>query len=145
MRLTPYMIGSLVSASALLSAPSIGADDRDHALDKLMDARSSYYSAEGDLDILRYAADELSRARSALNQAERLWEERADGDKVEHFAFLTLQQVDVAKETSVIESARADAEHRALRAQRRAEEAALSAQFDAQRAEIARFEAAPRP
>jgi hypothetical protein len=135
--LTAALLGAGVS---VLAATKAMADDRDRALDRLMDVRGNYYTAEGDPDISRYAGRELGQARLSLTKAERLWDERADAHRIEKHASRANEIIEAARKSSAIETARVNAEKRILEAEKRAEDAAFRAKWEAEQAEAARFE-----
>jgi len=86
----PLSVLALAMISACSTAPN----------PSLTAAHSSYDAARNDANIVTLAAPELKDASDSLNKADRAFKENAAPETVNHFAYLTKQQVDIAEETA---------------------------------------------
>lgn len=139
----------MLCAVALLAACAV-APERNTFLEE---ARSAYTSALQDPAVVKHAPTSLTAARDELAAAERMFNENAAPELVNHHAYMSRQHSAIARETTqlrtaeetirsasearqnlVLDAAQADAE----RAQRQREEAIARAQY----AENARQQAA---
>ena len=68
-------------------------------------ARSQYYAAEADAQLSEHAPLALAQAKEKLTEAERLHEDGADREEVEHQAYLAAQKVAIAREKAKLEQA----------------------------------------
>jgi outer membrane protein OmpA-like peptidoglycan-associated protein len=112
---------------------------------QLEDARAAYRAAAADTQVQRHAQPELSRAESALKDAERMATEGADAQLVEHNAYLAERRARTA--LSAAQAREAEARLVSVREERRrarAENEARLAREQAQRADLARREAEAR-
>ncbi|MEQ8524300.1 OmpA family protein [Gracilimonas sp.] len=122
----------------------------------LMEAKQSYDKAEQDSLIVMKAPVALKEAEEALEQSQQLWEEGADKNLIEHYAYIANQKTKIARETAELNAAqdeveRAEAERKevliqarkaeAIAAEQRAENAMQQLQKERQEAEKARKEA----
>ena len=73
----------------------------------LDEARAAADEAAADLDVIRFAATELGRARDTLEQALAARDTLQDPALVEHLAYLARQRVAIAREAAALEVARA--------------------------------------
>lgn len=119
----------------------------------LKEARSNFQKAENDSAIVINAPVALKEAEEALQKSERLWEEKADKELVDHHAYIAKQKVAIARETAKLNAAqdevkRAESQRQkvlikarkaeAIAAENRAEEALSQAQKERREAEMAR-------
>ncbi len=144
-------IGSIISVIGLVFLVACGGTPDKNPL--LEEARSSFQKAESDSMVVSKAPVALKEAEEALQQSERLWQDKADKELIEHHAYIAKQKVAIARETAELNAAqdeveRAEAERQqvliearkaeAEAAERRAEEALTQAQKERQEAEAAR-------
>jgi OOP family OmpA-OmpF porin len=66
----------------------------------LVEARSSYDSAESDPTVGRFASVQMYEAKQALDRAESEWSANGDVDETEHLAGLASKRVDIARATA---------------------------------------------
>jgi outer membrane protein OmpA-like peptidoglycan-associated protein len=119
----------------------------------LKEARSNFQKAEKDSAIVTNAPVALKEAEEALQESERLWEEKADKELVDHHAYIAKQKVEIARETAKLNAAQDEVERaesrrqkvliearkaEAIAAERRAEEALSQAEKERREAEKAR-------
>ena len=105
------------------------------------------------LRLLPNAPVALKEAEEALQESERLWEEKADKELVDHHAYIAKQKVEIARETAKLNAAQDEVERaesrrqkvliearkaEAIAAERRAEEALSQAEKERREAEKAR-------
>jgi len=112
------------AALAVLSACS-SMPETNLALDQ---ARARHNAAAGEPQLAALAPEEWQRAGAALNRAQLAWREGADPAEVDHLAYLSSQQLVLARETasgraSEAVTARAGAERDRLRLSQRTDEA----------------------
>jgi outer membrane protein OmpA-like peptidoglycan-associated protein len=126
------LLGSALIAGCALSP---------EANQQLEQARASYRLAAGEPLVRQHAQPELNSAAGALNDAERMANEGAYSDLVEHNAYLAERRARIALRTA--QARQAEAEIAAARQERRRllESEAAAARAKAQQAEIARREA----
>ena len=74
---------------------------------RLDEARTAVDEAAADPNVVRYAAEELRRARETLEEAIVARERLEDPALVEHLAYLARQRVAIARETAALEAVRA--------------------------------------
>ena len=63
----------------------------------LLEAQTSYRQAEQSPNMTGNAAVALHDAQKTLATAEQVWEKDKDQDEVEHLAYVTKQQVEIAR------------------------------------------------
>ncbi|MGN8225483.1 OmpA family protein [Gracilimonas sp. BCB1] len=122
----------------------------------LMEARQSYDKAEQDSMIVMKAPVALKEAEEALEQSQQLWEEGADRNLIEHYAYIANQKTRIARETAELNAAQDEVEQaeserkqvliearraEAIAAERRAEDALQLVKEERAEAERARKEA----
>jgi len=76
---------------------------RENAL--LEQARAAFTAAQSDSDVQRNAPLELQKAKTDLDEAEKLLKRGADASEVEHFAYLSKQRTAIARETANVKMA----------------------------------------
>lgn len=89
---------------ALLAAACSTLPDGNPALEQ---ARSRLASAQGDPEVVALASPELTRARDALQRADRARSDGADVQTVDHLSYLATQHVVIAEETARSRAAQA--------------------------------------
>lgn len=99
----PYC-GASVLIGVLIAGCAAGPNP---TLDRL---RSAYAQAQQDPQITTHASAALSEAGSTLSRAERVWEEEQDREEVQHLAYLTEQQIEIARAIAQREAAEAEIE-----------------------------------
>lgn len=122
----------------------------------LMEAKQSYNKAEHDSLIVMKAPVALKEAEEALEQSQQLWEEGADKNLIEHYAYIANQKTKIARETAELNAAqdeveRAESERKqvliearkaeAIAAERRAKDALQQVKEEKAEAKRARKEA----
>jgi outer membrane protein OmpA-like peptidoglycan-associated protein len=132
-------------AAALASGCAVMSPDTER---QLVGAREAYSRAASDPQVQRYAALELKSASEALQDAERMAQDRADATLVQHNAYLAERRARTAVTTAQVRQTEvatleARAERRRLQAEAREREAA-AARAQAQQAQAARREAEMR-
>lgn len=106
-------------------------------LDRL---RSAYSTAQQDPQISAQAPAALRDAGSTLARAERVWEQEKNAEEVEHLAYVTEQQIEIAR--AVAERKAAESEMAGLGSQLRSRDAELAKQRAARlEQELAEFKA----
>lgn len=103
MKITPLRaaLGAALAA-ALAAGCATTSGERE-----LSNARAAYERARSDPAVTSHAQLELEQARTTLSDAERLAASGANGEKVEHLAYLAEQRANVAAETGRLRSAEA--------------------------------------
>ncbi len=96
-RALPFM---LIAAAALAGCSTLPASDS-----PLAQARNAYNSAQGDPQVTTLAAAELKQARDSLDRANNASTKGESGAVVDHLAYVTKQQVAVARETAAQKAA----------------------------------------
>lgn len=99
---SPLMLLLGVSLIGLLQfgcSPAV----RDNAL--LEQARVAFAAAQSDSDVQRNAPLELQKAKTDLDEAEKLLKGGADASEVDHFAYLSKQRSAIARETANVKMA----------------------------------------
>lgn len=79
---------------------------------RLEEARSDYAAAQSNMEVVRLAPDEMSRAGDAMNKANDAWTKGEDSARVDQLAYLAKQRVAIAQATGrqkVAEAASANA------------------------------------
>jgi len=119
----------------------------------LKEAINHFHEAENDSTIVMNAPVALKEAEEALQESERLWEEKADKELVDHHAYIAKQKVAIARETAELNAAQDEVERaesqrqqvliearkaEAIAAEKRAEEALSQAEKERREAEKAR-------
>ncbi len=119
----------------------------------LKEAKNHFHEAENDSTIVMNAPVALKEAEEALQESERLWEEKADKELVDHHAYIAKQKVAIARETAELNAAQDEVERaesqrqqvliearkaEAIAAEKRAEEALSQAEKERREAEKAR-------
>ena len=119
----------------------------------LKEAKNHFHEAENDSTIVMNAPVALKEAEEALQESERLWEEKADKELVDHHAYIAKQKVAIARETAELNAAQDEVERaesqrqqvliearkaEAIAAEKRAEEALSRAEKERREAEKAR-------
>ncbi|MCP9291236.1 OmpA family protein [Gracilimonas sediminicola] len=147
---------SLVALSLIIPLLLAGCGGPPQNNPLLTEARQSYDKAERDSMIVMKAPVALKEAEEALEQSHQLWEEGADKNLVEHYAYIAHQKTKIARETAELNAAqdeveRAEAERKevliearkaeAIAAEQRAEKAMTQLQQERKEAEKARQEA----
>lgn len=142
---------SFLLAAALLFVVGCGGPPNNNPL--LDDARVALETASDDPAIVAGAPETLDQAEVTLRRGEKLLEDGADQEEVEHYAYLAKQYVAIAEETARLrsleetikkaESERQQAvlearEREAKRAEMAAEEAKQEAAEERRQAELAR-------
>ncbi|MDY0212800.1 MAG: OmpA family protein [Desulfuromonadaceae bacterium] len=95
-----YLLGvSIVGILMFGCTPTI----RENAL--LEQSKSAFAEAEANPDVQKNAALELQKAKTNLDQAEKLLQEGAEAKEVEHFAYLAKQRTAIAQETANVKLA----------------------------------------
>ena len=115
----------------------------------LLEAQTSYRQAEQSPNMTGNAAVALHDAQKTLTDAEQVWEKDKDRDEVEHLAYVTKQQVEIARavaERNLVERdiERLSAERQKIVLEAREREIARTrreAEVKAQEAELAREQA----
>ena len=115
----------------------------------LLEAQTSYRQAEQSPNMTGNAAVALHDAQKTLAEAEQVWEKDQDRDEVEHLAYVTKQQVEIARavaERNLVEREieRLSAERQKIVLEAREREIARTrreAEIKAQEAELAREQA----
>lgn len=102
------IVAVCVSLGACSSAP------KENQL--LEQARSSYKDASSNVVMARHAPEQLDKARKALTLAEKHWKDKDDSWRVEHYAYLASQRVQIAK--LITESNETDRELEAMALER---------------------------
>lgn len=95
-------------ATALAAAVLTACGGAPKKIDSLEEARSAYERASADVDVVKHAPRELDEAQSALKQADYMWKEGDDKNRVNHFAYLANQRIRIAE--LIAESKEADKE-----------------------------------
>lgn len=135
-----------ITAVALLIAGCGGPPSNNPLLD---DARRAVMTASNDSAIVAGGAESLDRAEASLSRGERLLEEGADREEVEHQAYLTSRHVEIAEELARLKSReeaieRAEVERQQVvveAREREAQQARSEAQEERRQAESARDQA----
>lgn len=137
-------------ALVFLTASCGGTPDKNPLLEEV---KTDFRQAESDSTIVSKAPVALKEAEEELEVGERLWEEKADKELVDHHAYIASQRVAIARETALLNAAqdeveRAEAERQrvliqarkaeAVAAEQRAEEALTEARKEREAAEEAR-------
>ena len=119
----------------------------------LKEAKNNFQKAENDSAIVTNAPVALKEAEEALQESERLWEEKAGKELVDHHAYISKQKVAIARETAKLNAAQDEVERaesqrqkvlikarkaEAIAAERRAEEALSQAEKERREAQKAR-------
>lgn len=119
----------------------------------LEEAKTNFQQAERDSMIVTKAPVALKEAEEELEIGQRLWEDKADRELVDHHAYIAGQRVAIARETAMLNAAqdeveRAEAERQrvliqarkaeAVAAEQRAQEALTEARKEREAAEEAR-------
>lgn len=129
----------------------------------LLDAQMAYREVKDDANLLATAPEDLQAAESALARSQALWRDNADQEEVDHYAYLAMQRVNIAKERAALRNAekaieKAEltrkevqlqartleaelAEDRARTSQRDAEQARALAERESREAQTAKAEA----
>ena len=63
----------------------------------LGEARSDYAAAQSNMEVVRLAPDEMTRAGDALNKANDAWSKGEDSARVDQLAYLAKQRVAIAQ------------------------------------------------
>lgn len=100
--LSPLMLLLGVSIIGMLQF-GCGPTVRENAL--LEQARTAFAAAQSDSDVQRNAPLELQKAKTDLDEAEKLLKRGADASEVEHFAYLSKQRTAIARETANVKMA----------------------------------------
>ncbi len=79
----------VLSLAACSSAPK--------QVESLETARAAYSQSSSNENIVQLAPTELDAARQALSEADRLWKNDADAPKIEHYANLANQKLQIAQ------------------------------------------------
>jgi len=66
----------------------------------LEEARRDYAAAQSNMEVVRLAPDEMTRAGDALNKANDAWTKGEDSAKVDQLAYVAKQRVAIAQATS---------------------------------------------
>jgi len=90
-KLTPMLTAGLVAASLTACG---GAPKK---VESLEEARAAYTRASQDEVIARHAPEELDKAHESLKLAESRWKKEDDRWRIDHYAYLTSQQVKIAE------------------------------------------------
>lgn len=122
---------TLIAAAALAGCSSLPANNS-----LLEEARADYGNAQASPKVTSLAAGELKQAGNSLDRANAAWSKDEDEKLVNHLAYVTKQEVAIARETADQKAAElsmttAAAERDAVRLEARTREAEL-AQRDAQ-------------
>lgn len=122
----------------------------------LLEAEADYRQAESDSLVVLKAPVALKEAEENLEKSKAIWEEKGDGDLIEHYAYIAKQKTAIAIETAKLNEAqdaveRAETERKevllmarkaeAEAAERRAQQALKEAKQERLAAEQAREEA----
>lgn len=129
----------------------------------LLDAQMAYREVKDDANLLATAPEDLQAAESALARSQALWRDNADQEEIDHYAYLAMQRVNIAKERAALRNAekaieKAEltrkevqlqartleaelAEDRARTSQRDAEQARALAERESREAQTAKAEA----
>lgn len=141
-------IAFVTLAVAALSGCALTPPAAESALER---ARTAFRAAQTDPHVTSLAPTELTQASGALNHAEQLARQGADGEEIAHAAYLAMRQAQVARHHAMARAAeaelhRADATRNRVIVEARAREAdAARAQAEKARAEaLARASAAER-
>ena len=105
----------LLVCSFCLTLAACGSAPKENPM--LEDARDSYERAAQDITIAKHATEELDKAREALGTADRRWKKKDDRWRVEHYAYLAKQRVEIA--SLIAESNETDRELEAMVLERR--------------------------
>ena len=103
-------------ASLLVSASLAACGGTPKQIDSLEQARTAYDQASADEGIVRHAPSELDEARQALRAADKIWRKKGDARRVEHYAYLTSQRVQIAE--LIAERKEADARLESMKLER---------------------------
>lgn len=114
MNLNPFNPRFLIAALCL-SLSACGSAPKENELLEL--ARADYSEAANDLITVRHAPEELDKAQQALKQADRHWKDKDDSWRIEHYAYLARQRVQIAN--LIAESNETDRELEAMTLERR--------------------------
>lgn len=121
-------------ATVLVSASLAACSGAPKQIDSLEDARTAYDQASADEGIVRHAPSELDEARQALLAADKIWRKKGDSRRVEHYAYLTAQRVQIAE--LIADRKEADARLESMKLERQRVQLDLrSAEVDKARAE----------
>ncbi len=85
---------SLLASTGLLISACAGTPVE---VPQLNDARTAYTKANQDPITAKNAPVELDDAKKSLSIAERFWKDGEDKEVVEHYAYITAQQVEIAR------------------------------------------------
>jgi outer membrane protein OmpA-like peptidoglycan-associated protein len=137
-----YMRYGLLLVVAMFAACAT-VPDPNPALEK---ARAEYESIQDDAQIVQYAPGELSRTETLLRETHQAWAANAPAERIDHLAYLTTQQAELARETAKLRAAedfiaRAVLEHAQFQLDartRQAEEALRQAELAQEEARAAR-------
>jgi len=77
-------------------------------VESLEQARSAYEKTSADSTVVKHAPRELDEAQIALKQADRVWKDDDNVDRVNHYAYLAQQRIRIAQ--LIAESKEADKE-----------------------------------
>jgi outer membrane protein OmpA-like peptidoglycan-associated protein len=135
-----YLHVSLIAAALLAGCASLPANNL-----MLDQARSDYGDAQASPQVATLAAGELKQASDSLDKANGAWRQGESVARVDHLAYVTKQQVAIARETAVQKAAElavanASAERDAVRLEartREAEAAQRSAEYSQRQSEAA--------
>ncbi|MDN3923267.1 OmpA family protein [Roseateles violae] len=95
----------LLLATVLATLAACGSmPDRNSALEQ---ARGRFNSAGADPQVARLAPEELKKAGDSLRVADQSWRDGADTGKVDHLAYMTMQNVTIAQDTANSRAAQA--------------------------------------
>ncbi len=84
-----------------LSSACAKAPDKNAQLDR---ARASFQSISADSDLIQYSKDELNTARLSLASAEQAWLANADTVDIDHRAYITLVDIEIARTLTAVRS-----------------------------------------
>lgn len=132
-----FVYTALATALALAACTTIPEKN-----DRLEEARSEYNIARTNPDVTTHANVELTRARDALIAANDAWSKDENTKRVDQLAYLTKQQVAIAKEAAKMRVAEATATNsKAERSGARLSAKTREADAANQNAEVARMQA----
>ena len=124
-----------VLSVALASIILFGCGGSPAANSMLISAQQAFREVETDPMVVSNAPVALQEAEEALRMSERLWQDKASQEDVEHHAYITMQRVLIAQETAKLNNAEKEVE----RAEVERKEALLEART--REAELAEAEA----
>lgn len=114
MNMTTFKTVLLASSLSLLLGACSSAPKENPQLEQ---ARESYLKASEDVTVVKHAPEELDKAREALRAADRRWKKKDDSARVDHYAYLAKQRVEIAN--LIAESNETDRELEAMVLERR--------------------------